>query len=151
MSDPIEDYIKEWIATYDKVSGTTHQTAAFTEPARLQITQAIIGPYVYWLERHDAEYMEGSDPDFVPASEYKGGEASPQATLSTPQPSPSKVKVSIHGSRENTMAAKEDLKKDWHLRWSGSPGYVWQGEIESKNLVAFKKWCDERKLEVHRD
>ncbi len=151
MSDPVEDYIKEWIATYDKVSDTTHQTAASTEPARLQITQSIIGPYVYWLERHDAEYMEGSDPDFVPASEYTGGEASPQATLPSSPPSPSRLKVSVTGSRSDTIAAKEDLKKEWHLTWSGSPSYVWEGEIESKNLVAFKKWCDERNLVVHRD
>lgn len=156
MRDPVEDYIDEWMDVFQRVVRKRNglfrdKPLDYSADALLatftKITRDIIGPYVYWFERHDAAYMEGSDVEAL-AESTAGGTTldSPPSSEGMANPPPDFIPVSVTGTAPKTIAAKEDLKK-YGLIWDGQ---AWAGNIKKEHLLGLKKFCDNAGIVLHR-
>lgn len=155
MSDPIEDYIREFVGTFRKVKSIVvspdGMPAMDDTAVYLEITKSIIGPFVYWQERHDTDYMEAADPELAPASELPSERAS--GTRSTPPEQStiqSPVTLSVAVSGRGTYANRFELKA-YGLRWdTSSTQKAWTGELTREKADELERFCKEKGLKISR-
>ncbi len=155
MSEPVQEYLNEWADTWLKAYDTLIEkgvSGRFKYLDEKDSPDGLTLPFLGAVTAATQHAMVPLDryPGFVKASDYRatGETVSPSGSPSredTPPPS-GLTRVSVTGTRDRMITAREALEKDWGLSWNRD-SYAWEGEVTDG--IAFKNFCDKAHLVVH--